>query len=300
LDNIRYLNLDLSQLLNSNKKSIENKKMTHTDNILLTHTLGNIFIKHNDKWRGDYYLNESLNFTPNKSQAARFYILKPGDTTILNGDHISIHMQNRTIIVDNSDTLRLLDREYVDRHTSSFIITNATDSTDPITYESPIFFITDKNRKMAFKYDWGMNLINTIDNTITSESNEVTTNPSEVGHDAITAFESLTSAANYKPRDNPNLINISYGNTCETDINAFRFSLERCDNLISTDISTDITSNRNITISKNVTTATATAVATAPITLSTKSNSDLSHGYKGAIMILLLMIILVLCIILRT
>ena len=200
---------------------------------------GNTFIKHTDKWRGDYYLREDLTFTVDRSQACKFYLLKPGDTTILNGDRIGIHVGSRTLVVDPTGHLRLVDREQLisrSREISTFVITNGSDNTDPITYESSVFFISDKNNGSALKYDWSMNL-------------------------------SLASA--YRPHDHPTLINGNY-NTSESSFNSFQFALERSDSPIT----------RAIAISS-------------PSSHRPKS-SELLDGYKGAVMIVLLMVILVL------
>lgn len=244
-----------------------------------THTLGNIFIKHNDKWRGDYYLKEDLTFGVNRGDAARFYLLKAGDTTILNGDRISLHMGSRTLIttsIDGIETARLIDRQHANRGLASFIITNGTDNTDPITYESTLFFIADKARKMALKYEWGLDL---VDNSI--DANSVTMNNQT----------SSQSAVDYKPQQQPRLTNSTYGGTCGMNIGLFQFSLERADGPI-----TNSEIARNITSSAVMTPAN---IQTSKTSHSTKSNSDLLDGYKGAILIILLMIVLILCVLLR-
>lgn len=237
--------------------------MSHVDN----NTLGNILIKHHDKWRGDYYLKDDLSFTLNRDDAGRFYILKPGNTSILNGDRVSIHLGNLTLAVDNADILKILDREHINREISSFIINNSVtgaiiDNTDPITYESPISFITDNNRKMALKYEWGMDLV--------------------VSHEQE-AF--ISKAIKYRPRNYPTLINSVYGGTCEAHINSFQFVLEHAD--------IPITQASN---AKN-----ATPVKTNQLIIDANKNTKASSneifdGYRGAIMILLLMVVLILCV----
>ena len=124
--------------------------------------------------------------------------------------------------MDNTNIIKLIDREQVQREVNSFIITNGTENTDPISYESPIFFISDKSRKTALRYEWGMDLIDSAENSSPSE------------------------ATNYKPRDHPNLINTTYGSTCEMHINSFQFFLERADSPI-----------RNIESTRTATTYTA-------------------------------------------
>lgn len=230
----------------------------------LAYDSGNLLIKHNDKWRGDYYLKDDLSFTTDRNLAARFYILKPGDTTILNGDRVSINSGNRTLIIDDSNQLKLIDRTQHHRELNSFIITNGTDSTDPITYDGSIFFISDRTKKMALRYVWGMDLINS-----TKKSNLVESSDEYVIPDLI------PDAADYKPRDHPNLMNENYGNTCEANINSFQFRLERGSNSVI-----DMEDTRTLAISP----------------LKTRTN-ELFDRYKGVVLLLLLMIVLILCVI---
>lgn len=219
--------------------------MAYVDN-----TLGNLLIKYHDRWRGDYYLKEDLTFGVNRVDAARFYLLKAGDTAILNGDRVSVHVGNRTLVID--DKVKLVDRDTINPPSiNSFILTNGTENTDPIVYDTPMFFISDKNNKMALKYEWGMELI--VDPGSTS---------------------------NYRPRSHPNLTNGSYN--ADISVNMFRFSLERADGPIT-----------NLEEARSITT---TAVMTAghPMT-----KSEFADGYRGAIMVVLLMIVLILCIFLN-
>ena len=231
--------------------------MDNRDNIYL---LGNMFIKHIDKWRGDYYLKSDLTFTVDKSQAIRVYLLKSGDTTIINGDRVSLNSGNKSIIVDESDTIKLIDRDQSHRGVKNFLVINGTENTDPITYETPVFLVTDKARKTALKYEWGMDLVNT-DNT------------------------SALGAVNYKPHNHPKLINGDYGATCESYINTFKFYLERADGPI-----TNLDTSRNVIIDNSQQQANQ-------VTMARKNSSEVLDGYKGAIMVVLLMIVLILCII---
>jgi hypothetical protein len=221
--------------------------MSHVDN-----TLGNILIKHNDKWRGDYYLQDNLTFGVNRSQAARFYLLKSGDTTILNGDRISLHSGNRTLVISDSNTIRLVDRNLPYRGLNSFIITNGTDNTDPVTYENIVFLISDSQTKTALKYDWRMDLIS---------------NPSQ---NSIIS----SNASDYRPRNQPSLVNSNYESTCESYSHMFEFLLEKAD--------LPIIDQSRFTLTE---------------TSSVKTASDIMDGYKGIIMIILLMVILLLCIV---
>lgn len=120
-------------------------KMEHVDSIL-----GNIILKHEDKWRGNSYLKEDFTFTVDRSLASRFYLLKSGNTTIINGDNVTINIGNKIlIIVDN--TLNLVDRDEIQKDKNSVIITDGTDDPKPIAYNSTVFFIVDKNKKTGLK-----------------------------------------------------------------------------------------------------------------------------------------------------
>lgn len=214
-------------------------------------TSGNIYVKHNDKWRGDYYLTDNLTFTVDKDLAGKFYLLKQGDTTILNGDRITINSGNRTLVVANNNNIRLIDRDQRDQShvgVNSFIITNGIDNTDPITYENTVFLISDKTRKTALQYIWGMDLIGSIDD------------------------QTIPNASNYKPRNNPTLINGNYGSSCDSYIGLFEFSLERVEGPI-------------LNQSYNMLTRT-----------SINKSFDFFDAYGSAVIIMLLMIVLVLCI----
>lgn len=236
--------------------------MQELDNILHPHKLGNILIKHNDKWRGDSYLTEDLTFTVDRSLAARFYLLKSGDTTILNGDRISINSGNRTLATSESDTVRLVDRDHAQRFTTTFIVTDGTDNTDPISFETIIFLISDKDRRTALQYEWGIDLISQSSNS------------------------SISNAASYKPHDHPNLINGNYGGNSSIHINSFGFLLERADLPIT-----------NLNTSRNAVKASDRFGALQNKNTSTKNATEFLDGYRGAIMVILLMIVLILCLI---
>lgn len=164
---------------------------------------GNILIRHNDKWRGSYYLRDNLTFTADRYLAGRFYLLKGGDTTILNGDRISINSGNRTLAIGNNG-VSLIDRNNIISESNEFIVTNRTNNTDPITYESPLFFITDKDLKMALKYSLRTEFI-----------------------------DRGNGLSEYIPPSYPELISSYYGETCETQVDVFQFYLERADSPIT-------------------------------------------------------------------
>ena len=108
--------------------------------------IGNVLIRYNDRWRGPCYLTDSLTFTTNKAQAARFYLLKSSDTMILNGDRVSLNHGNRTITINEQKKVILRDRELINREISTFIITNGLNNTEPISYDVPLFILNIPSR----------------------------------------------------------------------------------------------------------------------------------------------------------
>ena len=114
--------------------------------------LGNTLIRYNDKWRGVCYLTDNLAFTVDKSKAGRFYLLKPSDTLILNGDRISINCGNRTLTVSDQNKVAMTDRELIARETSTFVITNGLDSTEAVTYDTPFFLLSGSSDDKGLCY----------------------------------------------------------------------------------------------------------------------------------------------------
>jgi hypothetical protein len=225
--------------------------------------LGNTLIKYTDKWRGAYYLKDDLTFTVNRTQAARLYLLKSGNSTILNGDLVTINLGNQIMVVDyNSNIIRFLDRNLTHNGINSFIITNGTENVEPIMYETSISLISDKNRKTALRYEWKMDLI--------ANQEEI----NKLGH--------ISDAGNYRPHTHPNLINGDYGTSCESYINTFQFYLEPSDG-----------TRFNIYPVDNPNTNTNRNTIEVP---SSKIVYNSLDGYKSLILILLLMITLVLCV----
>lgn len=169
----------------------------------ISNHIGNVLIKHKDKWRGNYYLQDDLTFSPDKSRAGNFYILKQNDTTILNGDRISIHLGNRTLVVTNNG-IKLVDRNESHNYNDSLVVTTGLDDTNPISYETELYFITSKTHKTALKYTWVMDL--------------------------IVSIQDRADGSNYRPRDRPNLTNDSYEineTTSEMNGNNLKFILEK-------------------------------------------------------------------------
>ena len=186
--------------------------MSYIENTSIENTSGNILIKHKDKWRGDFYLKDDLTFTTIKSQASHFYILKPGNTTIINGDRISINLGNQTVMVEFNckDQVKLIDRDLFNHNINSFIIIGESENTNPITYETSVFFISNKKTKEALKYEWNMDLVTGVNDPVNN---------------------STKSVINYQPRNQPSLINSNYNNF--HDVSSFQFFLEKVENTIT-------------------------------------------------------------------
>jgi hypothetical protein len=189
--------------------------MSYVNNIL-----GNIYVRHLDKWRGYRYLKDDLTFTLNKNLAAKIYMLKSGNTTIINGDRVSLNLGNKILVITENNIIKFLDRDQLWDETDSFTITNGTDNTEPIMYDSTIFLITNKTEKYALKYEWILDLINSNTTTITEQ-------------------------LDYNPRSSPTLMNGDY--TLSDDINAFQFQLEKIE---TTTITTNPDDNKNPTTKK--------------------------------------------------
>jgi len=182
----------------------------------LSRELGNILIKHNDSWRGDYYLKDDLTFTLDKTSAARFYLLRFGDSTILNGDRITINTGNKTLSIIDKNIIKLIDRDNDISLNSlnTFLISNGSDTTDPIIFNTLIYFISSIDHTTSLKYDWGLELIST------------------------------PGPPNYRPRSMPILINENYNSSGV--ITPFQFILESADFPISPSLSPTVTHVKEI------------------------------------------------------
>lgn len=278
--------------------------------------LGNMLIKCHDKWRGFLYLKEDITLTVDRSLAARFYLLKSGDTTILNGDRVTINSGNKVIIIDESNKIYLHDRTFEDKYINnikSFIITNGTDNTDPITYETPIYLISNKDKKTALKYEWGINLItptdtfeanndkyiNIVESQTTKPEGPFCKSPEGFATNSNSLYldrcpkscseefihNNFNTAGNisleypmFQPSMGIFLVNGHYGSSSPAQINTFKFSLEKADNPI-----TNLDSSHQPIMT--------------PYKKLTKTSTELFDDYRGVIMIILLMIVLILCII---
>jgi hypothetical protein len=117
---------------------------------IIDNNIGNILIKHKNN-NQILYLKDNLTFTNNRFDASKFYLLKSGNTNILNNDRISVNYGNKTLLINNN-TLRFVDRNNINYSVSTFVITSGSDSILPIQYDTPIFLLTDKYNNIALKY----------------------------------------------------------------------------------------------------------------------------------------------------
>lgn len=168
--------------------------MTYVDN-----KLGDTLIKHHDAWNGDCYLQDDLTFTSDRSAAARFYILKSGNTRIQNGDMITINTGNKTLAVDRQRNIVLRDRDQITNEEMSFILTDGSTSTAPISYDSALFILSDRRNRIGLKFEWE---INSIDNP---------------------------GAINHHPGQRPYLTNTSCLNMTDGTMGFYHFKLEKAD-----------------------------------------------------------------------
>lgn len=117
----------------------------------INNIIGNIHIKHNNTWHESLYLCEDLTFVPDINQAAKLYILKSGNTNIINGDRVSINLGNKILTINNDNQIKFIDRDQLRDENDTFIINNGSDTTDPITYDTPVFLISNTLAGYALK-----------------------------------------------------------------------------------------------------------------------------------------------------
>ena len=187
-----YFDSSVQELVEGNDQYISSCDQNNKK--LKTQNTGNVYIKHINKWKGNCYLKDDLTFCFDRAHATSFYLSKVGNSTILNGDRVTINSGNKNLVL-NSGKLNLIDQ--ISNFPNTFIITDGSENIEPISYDKPIFLITDKNKKTALKYDWKMDTVN-----------------NNSGSQII------------KPHNYPSLINSTYG----TDINFFQFFLENPNN----------------------------------------------------------------------
>lgn len=113
---------------------------------------GHLHIKHYDPVSQPLYLTEDLTFSTDRSQAAKFYPLKSADTSIINGDRISLHTGSRTLVINQAGIPQLLDRTQIRNEVSTFVIMNGTNNTQAIECETNILFVGDRENMSALKY----------------------------------------------------------------------------------------------------------------------------------------------------
>jgi len=164
-------------------------------------SMGNLLIKHIDKWKKTYYLKEDFTFTDNKNKAAKFYLLKGGDnTTIFNTDYINVNLNNKVLTIDENNFVTLLEREhsFSSPFNTNILVTTGDESIDKIEYDQKVYFITNVEENYALKYDYSIPTI-------------------------LNKSRYQGKLTNYQGK----LTNYQYKNTSHDDINSFQFMLEK-------------------------------------------------------------------------
>lgn len=116
-------------------------------------TLGKFLIKFNDKWRGSYYLTDSLKFSVDRNEAARFFLLKSNSSPIINGDLVTINLGDKVLnVLDNKLTLTSITNK--NKTQDTFLISDGSDTKGQISYNTIINFISNKPKHLGLKFDW--------------------------------------------------------------------------------------------------------------------------------------------------
>jgi hypothetical protein len=114
---------------------------------------GHLYIKYSDPVSQPLYLTEELTFSTDRSRAAKFYPLKSADTSIINGDRISLHTGSRTLVINHSGIPQLLDRTQIRNEISTFVIMNGTDNTQAIECDDKILLVGNRENMSALRYN---------------------------------------------------------------------------------------------------------------------------------------------------
>lgn len=131
-------------------------------------SMGNIIIKIENKLGGSRYLNENLLFTSDRSDACKFYLLKDTNSSIFNGDRVTLNTGNRTLIIDDRGIPQLLNRMHIHDEIQSFIVTTGSEDHEPLGCEIPLYFMNhdsddsdqtssganDRSDNMCLQYRW--------------------------------------------------------------------------------------------------------------------------------------------------
>ena len=123
---------------------------------------GTIFIKHQDRWKGWYYLSDDLTFVSSKKQACKFRFSKSETTSIINGDRISITSDRGTLCVSDSLTPIFSKPGNVKCGSDTFLITNGTNDTKPITFGEKIHLLHKQRGKEEIRilnFYWPVELV---------------------------------------------------------------------------------------------------------------------------------------------
>lgn len=120
--------------------------------------IGNLYITYTDKFKSKYYLTSKLHFTKNIDDACLFYLLNSDDTSILNGNTVTINTSNKLLGLSKDGNLQLIDRNISHHYKNDFIITDGENDNKEIGFNIKIYFIIDNNEKLALRFYHSFNL----------------------------------------------------------------------------------------------------------------------------------------------
>jgi hypothetical protein len=218
---------------------------------------GHIVIKYNNEWGGTFYLSESLIFVPQLEDALRFSVFTSDNTAILNGDRIILQSGGQVLIVNNVGKLELRNYNQVtSRDVSSFIITDGSDTTENVEYDKSYFLAHDPQLRTGLKAEWDVNPL-----------------PPEGNHESYMQDESRR----------PRLVLRDYIGTSRENLSFYRFSLA------------SFAEEARETHEPEVEITHSNTVEASPPSMTSSMNYWLK-GWRGTILVSLLVIILVLSI----
>jgi hypothetical protein len=117
---------------------------------------GNFYLSYHDHVGRRYYLNSDLKFTEYSDQGCLFYFLKSDNTEIVNNDIISIHSGSLTLVIDDTNTPKLVDRNLTRAYPyNSFLINTGpegTGSNSEIKIGNSFLLIYDMEKQMSLRF----------------------------------------------------------------------------------------------------------------------------------------------------
>lgn len=114
---------------------------------------GNFYLSYRDHLGRKYYLTSELRFVDSLDQASLFYFLKSDNSEIVNNDIISIHSGSLTLVVDESGTPKLVDRNLTKLYKHiSFLINTTQENYDVINVGDSFLLIYDFQQQMCLRF----------------------------------------------------------------------------------------------------------------------------------------------------